>query len=181
MNWGCNRCQYTWDGEDTCPKCGQPATHQAMERREKGRPSKYETEVRQKLHSVAEWAADGLTNEQIAQNLGIAMSTFYEYQNNHPDFSEVLKKGKSAAVRLVENSLFKSATGYEVATDEKFELRQVYDEDGNPVYYNDGSPKMELQPVERTIKHITPNSTAMVFYLKNRDPQNWKDRKEVIS
>lgn len=55
------------------------------------------------------WARDGLTNEQIAHNIGIAESTFYEWQNTKSEFSETLKKGREIVDYEVENALRKKA------------------------------------------------------------------------
>ena len=65
--------------------------------------------VKDKLVLVEGWARDGLTDEQIANNLGIATSTFYEYKKNYEEFSETLKKGKEVVDYEVENALLKSA------------------------------------------------------------------------
>lgn len=56
--------------------------------------SKWETHVKDKLALVEGWARDGLTDEQIAKNLGISKDTFYQYKSKYPDFSDSLKKGK---------------------------------------------------------------------------------------
>lgn len=70
--------------------------------------SKWE-QVKDKLILVEGWARDGLTDEQIANNLGISKDTFYEYKKKHPDFSDSLKKGKEIVDYEVENALLKSA------------------------------------------------------------------------
>lgn len=70
--------------------------------------SKWE-EVKEKLILVEGWARDGLTNEQIAENLGINQDTFYNYKKKYPEFSETLKKGKEIIDYQVENALLKSA------------------------------------------------------------------------
>ena len=74
--------------------------------------SKYETEVEPRFLEIEAWKRDGLTDEQIAKNLGIAYSTFREYKNKYSAFSAVLKKGKEVADIEVENALFKRAIGY---------------------------------------------------------------------
>lgn len=66
-------------------------------------------EVKDKLILVEGWARDGLTDEQIAENLGISTSTFYDYKSKHSEFSESLKKGKEVVDYEVENALLKNA------------------------------------------------------------------------
>lgn len=60
------------------------------------------------------WARDGLTDEQIASNMGIVASTLYEYKKKHEKISEALKKGKEVADFHVENALYKKACGGDV-------------------------------------------------------------------
>jgi transposase len=59
------------------------------------------------------WARDGLTNKQIAQNVGVAYSTLRDWVKKFPALSESLKKGKEVVDRQVENALLKRALGYE--------------------------------------------------------------------
>ena len=70
--------------------------------------SKWE-QVKDKLVLVEGWARDGLTDIQIAENLGISKDTFYEYKKKYPDFSDSLKKGKEIVDYEVENALLKNA------------------------------------------------------------------------
>ncbi len=70
--------------------------------------SKWE-EVKDKLILVEGWARDGLTDEQIANNLGISKTTFYKFKDEHSELSEVLKKGKEVVDYEVENALLKNA------------------------------------------------------------------------
>ena len=66
-------------------------------------------DIKGKLILVEGWAREGLTDEQIANNLGISTSTFYEYKKNYSEFSEALKKGKEIVDFEVENALLKNA------------------------------------------------------------------------
>lgn len=70
--------------------------------------SKWE-QVKDKLILVEGWARDGLTDEQIAKNLGIGKNTFYQYKKEHQDFSDALKKGKEIVDYQVENALLQNA------------------------------------------------------------------------
>ena len=58
------------------------------------------------------WARDGLTDQQIAHNMGISTATLYEWKKTYPDILEALKKGKEVVDRYVENALLKKALGY---------------------------------------------------------------------
>ena len=74
--------------------------------------SKYFTHVEPKLTLIEGWARDGLTDEQIAKNLGISKTSLYKYKEEHIELFELLKKGKEIIDYEVENSLLKKALGF---------------------------------------------------------------------
>ena len=75
-----------------------------------GRKTKYDDFIDRKgLVLVEGWARYGLTDLQISKNIGVAMSTFCDWKNKHPEFSEALKRSKDVADYEVENALFKKA------------------------------------------------------------------------
>lgn len=65
------------------------------------------------LLKIQGWARDGLSDKQIAHNIGITQTTLYEWQKRFPELSEALKKGKEVVDREVENALLKRAMGYD--------------------------------------------------------------------
>lgn len=81
------------------------------------------------------WARDGLTDEQIAHNMGIATGTLYEWKKKYPEIAESLKKTKEVVDREVENALYKKA--------------------------------------------LSGDTTALIFWLKNRRPNDWRDKRET--
>ena len=103
------------------------------------------------------WARDGLTDEQIAHNMGCAYSTLREWKDKYPALSAALKKGKEIVDYEVENALLKRALGYE------------YEE----VTYEHG------KETKRVLKHVVGDTTAQIFWLKNRKPQQWRDKKDI--
>ena len=107
------------------------------------------------------WARDGLTDEQIAGNIGINTSTLYDWKNKFSKISEALKKGKEVVDIQVENALLKRALGYE------FQETRVEksDKDGTKII--------------QTLKHIPADTTAQIFWLKNRRPDKWRDKPEI--
>lgn len=114
-----------------------------------------------KLILLEGWARDGLTDEQIAKNIGIATSTFYEWKKKELEFSKSLKKGKEVIDFEVENALLKKALGYTITLN-----KQKVTKDGDVVDITE-----EV--------HVPPDTTAQIFWLKNRKPNNWKDRVET--
>ncbi|WP_233713458.1 hypothetical protein [Lederbergia citri] len=84
-----------------------------MAKNKGGRKSKYETHVEPRLFEVECWVRKGLIDEQIANILGVAYSTFREYVKKFPALSAALKKGKDVVDYEVENALLKRAMGYQ--------------------------------------------------------------------
>jgi hypothetical protein len=68
---------------------------------------------KEEVLKIEGWARDGLTNDQIAKNIGINPDPLYTWIKKYPDISEALKRGKEVVDRMVENALFKRALGYE--------------------------------------------------------------------
>lgn len=89
-------------------------------------------EAEEKILLLQGWARNGLTNEQIASNMDIAVSTLWEWRKKSSKISNALKIGKEEADLQVENALHKAA--------------------------------------------LEGNTTAMIFWLKNRKPENWRDK-----
>lgn len=110
------------------------------------------------------WARDGLTNEQIAHNMGIGERTLYEWMDKYPQIMQTLKRGKEVVDREVENALYKSAIGYSV--DEcTYERR-----------FNRKTGEYEMVCTKKVTKHIQPSNTAQIYWLKNRKPDVWRDK-----
>ena len=129
-----------------------------------GRKSKY-NDIN--LEEVKEWAKEGLTDYEISKRLGIGTTTLYEWKNKHPKFKEALKKSKKQADFKVEDSLFKRANGYK------------YDEVTQELVEDPRTGELELKPVKVVTKEVKPDPTSMIFWLKNRKPAEWKDKKNI--
>ena len=122
---------------------------------------KYDTQVKPNLKLVEKWARDGATDLDIAKRLGIGETTLYKYKKLYPEFAKALVRGKEVVDTEVENSLLKRALGYE-AEETTEELIN-----GNLVI------------TKRVKKHISPDTTAMIFWLKNRLPGIWRNKEDV--
>lgn len=109
------------------------------------------------------WARDGLTDEQLAQKMDINPSTLYDWKKKYSKISEALKKGKEIVDIQVENALLKRALGYDYQ-EEKIEKS---DKDGVKIV--------------QTLKHIPPDTTAQIFWLKNRRPDKWRDKPAIAA
>lgn len=116
------------------------------------------------LIRIAAWTRDGLSEAQIAKNLGISYMTFRRAKKD-PDFgeqiSEALIQTKDVVDMEVENMLLKRACGYE---------------------YDEVTEEYEMGIlVKRKVTHkmVVPDTSAQIFWLKNRQPDKWRDRREV--
>ena len=107
------------------------------------------------------WARDGLTDEQLAEKIGVSTSTLYDWKAKHPEISEALKKGKEVVDIQVENALLKRALGY----DYQEQRIEKSEKDGTKII--------------QTLKHVPADTTGQIFWLKNRRPDRWRDKPEV--
>ena len=131
-----------------------------------GRKGKYHDWITEEgLLKIEGWARDGLTDEQIAHNIGIHPSTLYDWKNKYPDISEALKRGKEVIDRQVENALLKRALGYEYE-----EVKQIIEKDDKG---------KDRKRIEKTVKQVIPDTTAQIFWLKNRKPAEWRDKQNL--
>jgi hypothetical protein len=128
-----------------------------------GRPPRHEEWITEDgLAKITNWAENGALGKQISHNMGISHTTLCDWQNRFPELAEAIKNGRKVKDLEVENSLLQRATGYQYEED-------VYepDEEGN------------LKVVKRVIKSQAPDVTAQIFWLKNRNPKEWRDKVEV--
>lgn len=125
------------------------------------RPTKYIEGVHDKW--AASLAIDGHIDVEIAKRMGIAKSTLNKWKKEYPSFSDSLKMNKQVADARVKECLYKRALGYSYK--EKKVIVEL-DHEGN----------QKPAKIETTEKEIVPDTTAQIFWLKNRDPDNWRDR-----
>jgi len=116
------------------------------------------------LALVNMWAEDGLIGKQIARNMGINHTTLYDWMNKFPELAEVIRRGRKVMDEQVENSLLKRAMGYQYEEDVL-----EPDEDGN------------LVVVKRVRKTEAPNTAAQIFWMKNRRPEEWRDKVDIAN
>lgn len=124
-----------------------------------GRKSKYVSSMdnEARLH-----AATGLSDEDIANELKISITTLRNYRESHPSLHVAIQEGRDKwAVTKVEASMIKRAIGYEV--------EEVTEEEGGK----------HGKKTTKTLKHIPPDTRAAQFVLTNRAPNRWKNRQEV--
>lgn len=131
-------------------------------------------DVSKRLGEVETWASMGLSESQIAFNLGISRATLENYKRDHLDILECLKRGKNQADFKVENSLYKKAIGYEVKETVAAKVKDIYyDDKGNKCQ------KERLDTVEIK-KEIPADVSAIKFWLINRKQGKWKENPTKI-
>jgi hypothetical protein len=122
-----------------------------------GRPTAYKPEFVEQARAQCE---EGATDQELADFFGVSVRTLYRWKNTYPEFCQALKASKAPADERVERSLFERATGYER---DEVDIRVI-----------DG------QIVQTTVrKFYPPDTTAAIFWLKNRRPEQWRDKTDV--
>lgn len=129
---------------------------------EVGRPTLYREEYCEQVEKLCKL---GATDAEIADFFVIAESTLNLWKNAHPEFMESIKKGKMLADANVADRLYQRAMGFE---HESEEIKVVSDGQGM------GS-SIERVPVTKV---YPPDTTAAIFWLKNRQPKKWRDKQE---
>lgn len=130
----------------------------ATKKSKAGRPSGYDPKFAVQAEKLC---ALGATDQDIADFFEVSSRTIYRWQNRFPEFCRALKAGKEEADDRVERSLYHKAVGY------RFEAVKIFMPAGAaaPVY----APYVE---------QVAPDTTAAIFWLKNRRPDRWRDRQQ---
>ena len=130
-----------------------------------GRKSKYYSHVQPRLEEVLEWKKQGLKESAIAKNLGVGLSAFNVYKKQFPQLMDTIKRGNIKIAEIAEDSLIQGIQGHYVE-----ETETTVETDGN---------NKKKQRVKKVKKWIPANPTLIIFALKNRNPDEWKDRQET--
>ena len=130
--------------------------------------SKYETHVVPRFDEIAAWCRDGVSEENIANNLGVAYSTFREYREKYPALSALLTRTKDYVDNVeVVGALQKAVLGHTVVLRS---WRKVW----NP----DTKTWDEIE--ERREQYYPPNTQLMNLWLKTRQRERWKEQDDVV-
>jgi len=129
---------------------------------ERGRPSDYKPEY---AEQAAKLCALGATDDEMADFFGIHRSTLYRWKLDHPDFCDAIKAAKEVADERVERSLYQKATGYDYTEEQAIKVKLE-------------QHREEVEVVE-VRKHSPADTTAAIFWLKNRRRDLWRDKTEL--
>jgi transposase-like protein len=130
-----------------------------------GRPTKYNPSFHPRLARLC--ALNGMIDTEIANELGITVSTLYEWKKKYKKFSEALKENKAVIDKQVEGKLLQRAMGYEYTEVTK---ENIVTKDGK---------KLPIDKQKTIKKEVVPDVTAQIFWLKNRIPEEWRDAKQI--
>lgn len=122
-----------------------------------GRPTLFKPEFIEKVNKLA---LEGKTDAQISKSFKISEATLNNWKKQYPEFFASLKQGKEEADQIVEQSLYQRACGY-----------------SHPdTHVSNYQGAITLTGIT---KHYPPDTTAAIFWLKNRKPAEWRDRQEL--
>lgn len=122
-----------------------------------GRPTKFKPEF---VAQAVKLAALGATDREVADFFEVDERTLYRWKHEHEAFCQALKVGKASADERVEQALYRRAVGY------------VQDD----THFSAYEGKVTQTPY---VKIVPPDTTAAIFWLKNRKPDEWRDKQEV--
>ncbi len=125
------------------------------EKAKTGRPTAFKPAFVEQAKKACE---AGFTDREIATLFGVTETTINNWKNEHPEFLESLKAGKSGPDDRVKRSLFHRAVGYSY--------------DAVKIFMPAGATEPVYAPY---VEHVPPDTTAAIFWLKNRDQENWRD------
>lgn len=149
------------------------------------------------LTRLRSWARDGLTNEQIAKKIGVRRQTISEWSKKYPDIADALKKGKEVVDSEIEDSLISvmkkhtiTTTQYKMVKKDKFNLKAERSKFANAYKLDHpNATKSEIAiaiaenvevyekiPVSKTVTEVDPSTSAIIFWLKNRRPDVYRDQ-----
>ena len=124
-----------------------------------GRPSEYREAY---VEGARKLARLGATDAEIADFFAVDVRTLYRWKNTHDAFCQALKAGKDEADDRVERALYHRAVGYE--------------QEDVKIFLPGGSKEPVYAPF---VNKVAPDVTAAIFWLKNRRPEQWRDKREV--
>lgn len=129
---------------------------------ERGRPTGYRPEY---AEQAAKLCALGATDMEIADFFEVSARTVYRWKLDHDDFCQAINAGKEVADERVVRSLYQKATGYDYVEEQAIKVKKAQYEE-------------EVEVVEVT-RHQPADTTAQVFWLKNRRKEDWRDKQEI--
>lgn len=150
-----------------------------------GRKSKYDTHVKPRLPEIMEMCRT-MTEQQIAESLGVGASTFQAYKTEFPELAECLKKGRQNLVAELRGSLIKKAKGYDyvetkVVTEDVKWPDELYAELLEAGFTPHEIHQAKLVRTEVYKKKAAPDVAALNLALKNYDKERWANDPQALA
>ena len=123
-----------------------------------GRPTDFRKAY---IEGARKLARLGATDAEVADFFGVDVRTIYRWKNVNEEFCQALKAGKDEADARVERALYHRAIGYE--------------QEAVKIFMPTGAAEPVYAPY---VEKIAPDTTAAIFWLKNRRPKEWRDKIE---
>ena len=127
-----------------------------------GRPTKYKKEFAEQARKLCE---KGFTDKDLSEFFEVEEKTINNWKKAHPEFLHAIKSAKAYSDDAIVNSLYNKALGYTLT--EEREEESTGGEGG-------GQTK-----IVKTTKQVAGDTTAMIFWLKNRQPEKWREKQEI--
>lgn len=116
----------------------------------------------ERLNQIKSWKGEGISHEALAERIGINRTTLYSWISKYPEIAQAVKEGQQRTVQYIENALMKKINGYTLRDTKRY---KTTDKDGNVV-----------ERIEVTEKEVGPDTTAIIFALKTKDPERWNEK-----
>lgn len=135
-----------------------------------GRPTSYKDEYAEQAYN---YCLLGATDAQLANFFNVCVATINNWKNDFPEFLDSVKKGKEIADAKVARMLFDRATGAVIKTQQAIKIKDSqFNSEGRKV-----SEEERIEVVD-LVQEVPPDTTAAIFWLKNRNPEMWRDKRE---
>lgn len=128
--------------------------------------SRYDRYIKGREEEIKAYLRGGADNKTLAAKLGIGLTTFKKILKENPEMGVWIQESKEKADLAVEAALYKRAIGFEFE-ETHTEVRVNPDGSGQTTY------------VRKVKKQVVPDTTAQIFWLKNRQKDKWSDRLNV--
>ncbi len=137
-----------------------------------GRPSKYQEDFVVQAEKLGRL---GALDTDLADFFNVHIDTIYAWKKEKPEFSEALKRGKAVADSEVAEKLIERAKGQVVYREEAIKVKKVeYDEKGKKCFEEETVEVVSLK------QEMPADTTAIIFFLKNRRPDLWRDKQQLV-
>jgi len=147
-------------------------TIEAVKKKRRGRMSLFKPEFTEQVEKLCRL---GYTDKDLALFFNVSVNTIDNWKKRYPDFFAALHRGKLEADTNVAEALQKNAIGYEYYENHPVKLKRKFLDDSGKVRIE------EYVEVVRLKKRFRPDTTAQIFHLKNRRPDQWRDVKKIDS